>query len=102
MGTIIFDQFTYLHLATGIIIYFWGITFKNFIILHTLFEIIENTNSGMYIINNNLSFWPGGKPQRDTNVNIIGDTIGAIIGWMSAYYLDKLGSKYGWYELHIK
>ena len=35
-------------------------------------------------------------------INIIGDTLGAIMGWLSAYYVDKLGNKYGLYNLHIK
>ena len=37
----------------------------------------------------------------DSILNIIGDTIGVIIGWLSAYYIDSLGSKYGWYKRHI-
>ena len=47
-------------------------------------------------------FWPGGKPKSDTVINSMGDTFGAIMGWISAYYLDKIGNKYGWYNLHIK
>ena len=33
---------------------------------------------------------------------IIGDTIGTTIGWLTASYIDNLGNKYGWYDLHIK
>jgi hypothetical protein len=51
---------------------------------------------------NRLVFWPGGKPTSDTIVNSIGDTVGSILGWLSAYCLDKLGNKYGWYAVHIK
>lgn len=99
MGNKLFDQYTYLHFAVGIIIYFWNISLRNMIILHTIFEILENTKMGMNIINNNITFWPGGKPQIDSIINIIGDTLGVIIGWGSAYYLNKLGEKYNWYEL---
>ena len=56
----------------------------------------------MNIINKYIVFWPGGKPKSDSIINIIGDTFGAIIGWLSAYYVDKLGNKYGLYNLHIK
>ena len=91
----------YLHLATGIISYFWGISLKNWIILHTLFELIENTTYGMYFINKYLVFWPGGKSYSDSFINIIGDNIGAILGWLSAYYLDNLGEKLNWYKKHI-
>ena len=102
MGKKFFDQFTYLHFATGIISYFWGISFESFILFHTIFEIFENTSLGMNIINKYFTFWPGGKNFKDSNINIIGDTIGAILGWLSAYLIDNLGNKYEWYELHIK
>ena len=88
MGTKIFDQFTYLHFGVGIITYFWGITIYTWIIIHTLFEIIENTEWGIYVINNIIKVWPGGKPQSDDLINSIGDTIGALLGWGSAYYVD--------------
>ena len=102
MGYALFDQFTYLHFATGIISYFWNISLPLLIILHTIFEYVENTKIGMHIINKYMVFWPGGKPEADAIINIVGDTIGAMIGWISAYYLDKLGHKNGWYTLHIK
>ena len=102
MGNQYFDQYTYLHFAVGIIVYFWNISLVNLVILHTIFEFLENTQMGVNIINNYIVFWPGGKPKSDTIINSIGDTFGAILGWLSAYYLDKLGNNYGWYTLHIK
>ena len=56
----------------------------------------------MDFINNKMFFWPGGKPRADSLTNIVGDTIGTVIGWLSAYLLDQIGNKYGWYNLHIK
>lgn len=102
MGLQFIDQYTYLHFSTGIIAYFFGISPKYWIICHTIFEIIENTNFGINIINNYFPYWPGGKPYADSFTNIVGDTIFAIFGWLSAYYLDKLGAKYGWYKRHLK
>ena len=96
------DQYSYLHFASGIIAYFWNISFMVWVISHTIFEYLENTKTGVNLINKYLFFWPGGKPGSDTNINIIGDTLGAIIGWMSAYYLDKIGSLLGWYSPHLK
>ena len=63
---------------------------------------MENTPTGINFINKYIVFWPGGKPKADSINNIIGDTLGALIGWLSAYYLDKIGNKYRWYDLHIK
>ena len=100
----LFDQFTYLHFACGIITYFWGISFTNSILIHTLYEIFEVTPIGVHIINTYFGkLWPGGgKSLKEIEVNALGDTIGFIIGWVSAMALDNIGNKYGWYELHIK
>lgn len=102
MGVRFFDQFTYLHFAVGIIAYFWNISLVYWIVLHIIFEFVENTQIGINIINKYIVFWPGGKPKSDSIMNILGDTLGAVFGWLSAYFLDKLGNKYNWYELHIK
>lgn len=101
MGNGLFDQFTYLHFAVGIIAYFWNISLLNWFILHTIFELVENTKIGISIINKYITFWPGGKPKSDSFTNMIGDTLGTIIGWLSAYYLDRLGTKLELYTLHI-
>ena len=93
MGYRYFDQYTYLHFATGIVVYFWNISLLNWVILHTIFEILENTQMGMNIINQYIVFWPGGKPESDTIINSVGDTFGAVLGWLTAYYLDK------WYNV---
>ena len=98
------DQYTYLHFAVGIIVYFWGLSFTSWFIIHSLYEYIEITQLGTYIINKYFSFiWPGGgKHKAETFFyNGFGDTTGAIIGWLSAYYLDKIGNKYQWYKKHI-
>ena len=102
MGNKLFDQYTYLHFAVGIVVYFWNISLPSWFVLHTMFETLENTKDGVNIINKYLVFWPGGKPKSDEINNIIGDTFGAMMGWFSAYCLDKIGNKYGWYNLHIK
>lgn len=102
MGNNFFDQYTYLHFAVGIITYFFNVSLLNLIILHTIFELLENTKTGIHIINKYIYFWPGGKPKPDSNINKIGDTIGSILGWLSSYFLDKLGNHYKWYNLHIK
>ena len=52
MGKFLFDKFTYLHFATGVVIYYWGISLFHWLIAHTIFEIIENTSYGIYFIDN--------------------------------------------------
>lgn len=102
MGTQIFDQYTLLHIACGIIAYFWGMPLLVWFGVHTLFEIIENSERGMYLINHYVRFWPGGKPYADAIMNNVGDTIGAIVGWGVARALDVVGSKHGWYVQHMR
>ena len=97
MGVYFFDQYAYLHLATGIMSYFWGVNFWMSFVIHTLFEYLENTTSGIHFINNYFTFWPGGKPRPDSYINQLGDTVAFIFGWWSSYYLDQ----FGWYKKHL-
>ena len=107
MGLHFADQYSLLHYAVGVVAYFWNIPFILTIIIHTIFEIVENTKFGMGIINrffvkNRRFSWPGGKLAPDSFINNVGDTIFFAIGWLSAHYLDSIGNKYGWYPAHIK
>ena len=92
MGTYFFDQYSILHMASGIIAYFFGIKLHYWIMIHVLFEYFENTDYGIYIINKNLkNIWPGGKEIKDTFINsMIGDNFFAILGWLIAYYLNSI------------
>jgi hypothetical protein len=86
MGNKFFDKFFYLHIATGIMSYFLNISFINAIILHIIFEIVENSKQGIRFINNYLTFWPGGKPRSDTFINSFGDTVAFALGWKIAQF----------------
>lgn len=102
MGNLFFDQYSILHLASGIIAYFFGINFWLWFLLHLLFEIVENTPAGITIINTWFaSVWPGGKPAADHPINSIGDQTFAMLGWLIAYFFDYLGKKYHLYEPHL-
>ena len=91
MGTQLFDQFSYLHFASGIIAYFWNIQLKHWMIIHILFELIENTKLGMYFINEILPLWPGEKNHPDSLLNsFISDNLFALLGWLSAQFIDHL------------
>jgi len=89
MGLKLIDRFSYLHFSVGVIFYYWDIDlFKSFI-LHSIFEFIENTNFGMNVINKYITLWPGKKPYADSYINNLGDTIFFILGWISAYIINK-------------
>ena len=93
MGYRFIDQYSYLHFVVGATIFYWNISLFHWFLLHTLFEIVENTSTGIYIINNYITFWPGGKPKADTLINNLGDTVFAILGWLSALLITSQGEK---------
>ena len=85
MGEYFTDKYTLLHFAVGIVAYFWGITLEHFIILHSSFELFENSPIGIEIINTHFKdIWPGGKSGSDSIYNSIGDTVFASLGWYLA------------------
>ena len=93
MGKSLFDKFTYLHFGSGIISYYWGFSLTLWMVAHTVFEILENTKAGVHFIDNYLTLWPGGKGSPDTFVNCVGDTLGALLGWSSALFVERHFSK---------
>ena len=85
MGKQLFDRFTLLHIAVGVVMFYWNISFKNTIIFHTIFELLENTDMGVKFISTHIKQWPGGKPYADSPINMLGDTIGVALGWYLAH-----------------
>lgn len=90
MGQTFLDEYSLLHFASGIIAFFFDISFTNWFLLHAAFEYIENTSYGVQFIDNYLFFWPGGKLRADALINSISDQIFALIGWIVAYYVKKI------------
>jgi hypothetical protein len=102
MGYYFMDQFSLLHFAVGVIMYFWNFSLLSAFIIHFIFEILENSSTGVfyiqkYIIKPGYFDWPGGKSDPDSITNIIGDNVFFIIGWIVAYYCDYYGRKYEYY-----
>ena len=86
MGDLIFDGYSLLHIITGVILFLLGIDFKTTLILHLLFETIENSPWGISILQQ-IPIWPGGKDRPDDLINMLGDTISAGLGW---YVMKRL------------
>ncbi len=98
MGQYLFDQYSLLHFASGVIFYFWGFSFLISLILHILFEYFENTEFGIRFININLAnIWPGGKPKADSYLNQFGDNLFFAIGFICSQLLDSYGKYKKWY-----
>ena len=93
MGYNFIDRYSLLHFAVGIIFYYWGMSLEMLIILHIIFEYIENTQAGMNFINTNFkNIWPGGKDHADSYVNQFGDIVFSGLGWLLAYYVNHFSS----------
>jgi len=87
MGKYFFDKFSLLHFSVGVIAYFWNIPFLMALIMHMIFEVVENSYSGIqfinkYLVNEGILSFPGGKRVPDTMINIISDNIFFILGWL--------------------
>jgi hypothetical protein len=91
MGLRLLDQYSILHFAVGVVAYFWSISLFTLMVIHILFEFVENTTVGMNFINTYfLQWWPGGKTHPDSLLNRASDTIFTGIGWLVSYQLDKM------------
>ena len=92
------DQYSLLHFSVGVILYFWNIPFLYAFLGHFLFEILENTQCGIHMINKYIIdpgyfSWPGEKHYADNNLNIFGDNLSFVIGYVLSYILDIYATK---------
>lgn len=106
MGNQFADQYSFLHFCVGAIAYYWQLSLRDAFILHLIFELTENTQMGIRFINKFFVReggvgWPGGKDKADSPINILGDNISFVLGWVSAQKLDIIGSQRKWYVRHI-
>jgi hypothetical protein len=90
MGVRFTDKYSLLHLACGIVVYYWNMTFHAWFIAHAAFEWIENTQQGMNLIRF-IPLWPGGKSHADSILNNVGDQFYACLGWIIAHFYSKFG-----------
>ena len=89
MGVRFTDEYSLLHLASGIVVYYWNVSFITWFVAHAAFELIENTETGMQLIRL-FKLWPGGKTHADSVLNSVGDQWYACLGWAIAHYYSKL------------
>jgi hypothetical protein len=84
MGIHFTDKYSLLHFASGIVVYYWNVSFIAWFILHLIFELAENTELGMSYIRK-VKLWPGGKTHPDSWLNSAGDQFYSALGWLFAY-----------------
>lgn len=89
MGKYFLDQYSLLHFTSGVVCRYLNLSFILLLVLHIIFEYVENSQKGMYFINNYFKLWPGGKTSSDTFVNSFGDILFSLIGWIAMDILMK-------------
>jgi len=89
MGLYFTDKYSLLHVAVGIVVYYWNMSFVAWFVIHLLFEYFENTVYGMKIINW-FSYWPGGKDHADSFTNSLGDQFYGLLGWLVAHIICNI------------
>ena len=89
MGRQFSDKYSLLHFSAGIYAYFFNISFVIWFLLHMIYELVENTDYSIKLINK-LPYWPGRKEEPDSTLNSIGDQFYAIIGWTVAYVISTI------------
>jgi hypothetical protein len=89
MGLGFSDRYSLLHFAVGIIAYFWNVSFVLWFTIHMIYEILENTNYGIKLINR-FPYWPGGKEAPDSLLNSCGDQFYGMVGWLLGYIVSNL------------
>ena len=89
MGLYLFDLFSILHFSVGGLWSYIGFDLISLIILHILFEYIENTKYGMNFINKYITLWPVGKPHADSIINSTSDVLFSIFGWVFHKYFSN-------------
>ena len=91
MGTTLFDRYSLAHFASGVAAYHLNISFIIWMIIHIMFEFVENTEKGIEIINKYpllRNHWLGGKRYPDAFINsMVGDNFSAAMGWLISDYL---------------
>ena len=84
------DEFSLLHFATGIVAQFMGLSLAHWFVVHVTFELVEDTQTGVRVINKLFGkIWPGGgKKVPDSFLNSeLGDNFYAVLGWVFAFLL---------------
>ena len=91
MCYLLFDKYSPAHFTFGVIFYHLGIDFILASVSHVMFEYLENTRLGIYIIqrffDNRWLKWIGGKTHPDSMLNRVGDQISFMSGWLVASLL---------------
>jgi hypothetical protein len=87
MGKYFIDKYSLYHLCSGIIAYYFGLSFGKWFTIHAIYEVLENSRLQKEL--DKIEIWPGRKPSPDYVMNSVGDQISTMIGWCIGYFMNK-------------
>ena len=77
-----FDKWLFLHVAVGMLGNAVGIREFHYVLTHSAYELLSNTETGMAIVNQ-IPLWPS-KPDVDRMELMIADPFWGWVGWRLA------------------
>ena len=80
-----FDEWLWLHVAVGFLGYSVGLSEIHYVLAHSVYELLSNTETGMNFVNK-IPLWPN-KPEIDSMENIIADPFWGWVGWRLGKYV---------------
>jgi hypothetical protein len=87
MGELFTDKYSIYHFSSGVIAYYFGVSFVKWFIIHAVYELLENSRLQKEL--DKIEIWPGRKPRPDTFVNSMSDQFYTMLGWSIAYAMNR-------------
>ena len=85
----LFDQYSLIHFAVGVLLFFARISFVLATLTHATISLLYNNETGYEAIRRFAFWWPGSK-RPDSAFNIVGDNISFMSGWLFASAVDSI------------
>ncbi len=81
------DQYSLIHMAVGILFYFWKISFILSSLTQATFMLLNNSEAGNRILGKYAPQYPNARKQ-DSWLNMLGDNMSFNFGWLLASAVD--------------
>jgi hypothetical protein len=86
-GDALFSQYSLLHFAMGLIIFFTKVPLLLATLAYTAFLLVHHSEEGSRFMSKFVPMWPGGKRSEDY-LPILGDILAFDAGWLAASAAD--------------
>lgn len=98
------DQYSLIHMAVGILFYFWKISFFLSTLTQATFMLLNNSEEGSKLFSRYAPQYPYTAKKHDSWINMVGDNMSFNFGWLLASAVDTslvpAGQEKQIYEAH--